>query len=237
MITVDNILTYDINWRNSIYDEIFNKKEYEYNNILVEEDDIVADLGANIGIFSLYAESKKAKKIYAFEPIKDYALLFEKNLKNYSNVLLFKSAISYRTGEGEILYNFQDNTILKDVYNKFNWKEEEINQRVKINLISINDFMINIEKIDFLKIDIEGSEYDILESITPENLNKIRKIACEYHWNYDNRLEFSINKLKENDFIVFHFVINKIREIGKLFAIKKEVFTTNSGKININYFL
>ena len=37
-INVNEILTYNIDWRDSIYDEIFNKKEYDYQDIYVEED-------------------------------------------------------------------------------------------------------------------------------------------------------------------------------------------------------
>jgi FkbM family methyltransferase len=238
MININDILTYDINWRNSIYDEIFNNKEYEYQNIFVEENDIVADFGANIGIFSLYAEEKKAKKIYAFEPIKEYSLMFKENLKNYSNIVLFESAISYKNDESEIAFNFQNNTIIKEVYNELEWELEwnSSEKKNKIKLISINDFMRNIEKIDFLKIDIEGSEYDVIENITIENLRKIKKIGCEYHWNYNNRLDISIKKLLENNFLVFSFSTNEENKIGKLFAIRK-IFNSDIGKIPINYFL
>jgi hypothetical protein len=69
-------------------------------------------------------------------------------------------------------------------------------------------------------VDIEGSEYDIFENITDENLQKIQKIGCEYHWNYNNRLNNIIEKLKKNNFITNTFEINNNNKIGKLFAIR-----------------
>lgn len=237
MINVNNILTYDIIWRDNIFNEIFHQNEYDYKNIKVEKDDIVIDFGANIGIFSLYAEEKLAKTIYAFEPIKEYADLFRKNLEKYSNINFFQSAISYKDGKSEIIFNIEDNTILKDVWLEQNWKIDD--KKEEIELISINNFMNNLEKVDYLKIDIEGSEYDIFENITTENLNKIRKIGGEYHWNYNNRLETTINKLKENNFDVYSFDTKSEFKIGKLFAIKKnnkqntDLLTNNKGKFTI----
>lgn len=230
----NNILTYDDKWRDNIYNEIFIEEEYKYKNIDVEKDDIVMDLGANIGIFSLYALSKKAKLIYAFEPIKEYVELYKKNLINCP-VLIYESAISNKTGKSEIIFNFQNNTILSNIYDEHNWQLD--GKKVEINTISFNEFVNDLEKIDYLKVDIEGSEYDLFENISIENLKKIKKIGCEYHWNHQNRLENIINKLKNNNFNVFSFETNQ--NVGKLFAIKSEyqISNSNRGKININHFL
>ena len=226
---INDILTYDTQWSESIYKEIFLDKEYEYENIKVEENDIVLDLGANIGIFSLYAESKKSKHIYSFEPIKEYYEMLKENLKNYKNIQFFNSAISYKTGKSKIVRNFDNNTILTEVYDQFGIKNEN---KTEIDTLSINDFIDNIEKIDFMKLDIEGSEYDIFENITNYNLNKISKIVCEYHWNYENRLDKTIKILNANGFKVYTFTTNNFNKIGKLFALKMENATCK-GKIKI----
>jgi hypothetical protein len=49
------------------------------------------------------------------------------------------------------------------------------------------DFLFSqgvLEKIDFLKIDCEGAELDVIDGISDENLGKISKIALEFHANY-----------------------------------------------------
>ena len=233
---LDNILTYDIKWRDDIYNEIFNLEEYKYENIVVEKGDVVIDLGANIGVFSLYALSKNAKIIYAFEPIKEYAELYKKNLINCP-VVIYQSAISNHTGKAEIIYNYQDNTILSKVFKDFNW-EIQSNKKIEIDTMSFNDFANDLDKIDFLKVDIEGSEYDLFENMSIENLNKIRKIGCEYHWNYENRLNLTINKLVENNFKVYTFITSDTYKVGKLFAIKYEILSTlNKDCINISHLI
>ena len=39
----------------------------------------------------------------------------------------------------------------------------------------------NIQQIDYLKIDVEGAEYDILSSCPPETLAKVKCMVMEYH--------------------------------------------------------
>ena len=46
-----------------------------------------------------------------------------------------------------------------------------------------------IGKIDFMKVDIEGGEVEVLNSITDQNLSTLRCLACEFHKTYD---EFDI---------------------------------------------
>ena len=219
MINVSDIQFDDQYWRDSVYDGIFLKKEYEHKDIAVEKGDIVVDLGANIGIFSLYAEDHGAEFIYAFEPIPHYLGFFKTNLQKYSNIELSEAGIGQKTEKDYIVYDEDGNTILAEVYNDFKWKSEE-RKSLSINIISINDFMDNMDNVDFLKVDIEGSEYKIFEIITNENLKKIKKIACEFHWNYNDKLSKIIDKLKENNFDVYHFYTDELFKIGKLFAKK-----------------
>lgn len=54
-------------WLENVIKEIWEDKEYERFGIKVNSDDIVLDLGSNVGVFSLYALSKKAHQVYAFE--------------------------------------------------------------------------------------------------------------------------------------------------------------------------
>jgi hypothetical protein len=61
----------------------------------------------------------------------------------------------------------------------------------------------HVNRINFLKIDCEGSEYDIIESLPEEFLrNNIDKMCVEYHFNYDDRLRKMIDKIKRCGFQV-----------------------------------
>ena len=80
----------------------------------------------------------------------------------------------------------------------------------------------NITKIDYLKIDCEGAEYDIIESLDKDYLtNNVNKICLEYHFN-KGQLVTLINKLKECNFkINFEFGDHQINdELGIIYAYK-----------------
>lgn len=76
---------------------------------------------------------------------------------------------------------------------------------VYIDCITLQDIFkkFNIERRDFLKMDCEGAEYDILFN-TPKNvLNKIYKISLEYHHTKSNHLVYRLKKyLEKNGFTV-----------------------------------
>lgn len=174
----------------NIYNEIFNLKIYEYEPyVTIEPEDIVFDIGAHIGIFTRYAALKGAKIIYSFEPEDNNSELFIKNKPNnckFNNIGIFDKSgvydfyIDSTSGGHSAIYN-----------NDFNTKTNSIE---KISFTNLDDIIHkeNINQIDFIKIDTEGSEIKILNGISDENINKIKKWAIEYHhnvFNYDNKIK------------------------------------------------
>ena len=96
-----------------------------------------------------------------------------------------------------ILYIFPLKILISEYDTIFNNNGENI----VVEPININELIESIgSNIDLLKIDCEGSELDIFESITTENLNKIRKMIIETHSDYIDT--FIKNKLFENNFEV-----------------------------------
>ena len=67
------------------------------------------------------------------------------------------------------------------------------------------------DKIDFLKIDAEGYEYKILEGLSDSNLNKIKKIALEFHGNFltDQDSQAIIDRMVANQFKSFQLFIDE----------------------------
>lgn len=153
-----------------IYEEIVVNKIYE-KFFSVEKDDIVVDIGANIGIFTAHIIDKQPKIVHCVEPTKTVYDYLERNTKKYSNVIAHHSAISdhnkyYAPFFGELPHS----------------KEHEV--------MSFKEFceQNNLNHIDFLKIDCEGCEFSIL---TQDNIfyiaNKVNKIVAEIHlWNNEN---------------------------------------------------
>ncbi len=192
-------------------------QEYSKKNFELNDDDIVVDVGAHIGLFALYASQfSKNGKILCFEPIKqNYELLVE-NIKsnNIKNIFPFNYAVSKESSSVKIYLNEDDSG-----HSMFLESENYVIVKSK----SLSDIFHenNIEKCDFLKLDCEGAEYEIINSLSSEFLNKIKKSVIEYHLadTHPELLEQLIKKLKKLSFIVNTRQL--FPDIGFLFAIKK----------------
>jgi len=85
-----------------------------------------------------------------------------------------------------------------------------------------------ISRCDFLKIDCEGAEYEILMSLDPSMLDRIGKIACEYHQpayygvtHPEHTPERLVRFLEENGFTVYRKPVNPY--LGMLYAANHRV--------------
>lgn len=107
--------------------------------------------------------------------------------------VLFKGAVSDRTGFCSLIQN------------------EGINATIEYSphgylCLSWNDFinLYKIDKVSVLKINIEGSEYPLINSLTPEHLSKIDQIAVSFHHfvNPDlmTQTQKCLKKIENNDF-------------------------------------
>jgi FkbM family methyltransferase len=151
----------DIETQNYCINEIFETKTYSkiFN---VEEGDIVVDLGGSNGIFSYSILEHKPSFIYVLEAISEQVKLIDENLSNYPH-LTIHGALS----EKKIIKQIAWGSYID--YNVPTFSFEEL----------INEF--NVPKIDFLKIDVEGGEYDIFKTEYIDYLLSIPKIVCEFH--------------------------------------------------------
>jgi hypothetical protein len=70
-------------------------------------------------------------------------------------------------------------------------------------MININSVFDLCERIDFMKVDIEGSEVDLFNTITDENLNTLRCLSCEFHKYTDDFDEFQDNFIKRMNSLGF----------------------------------
>ncbi len=218
--------THDERWLRDMVDEIFYKNEYDYKEINVQPGDVVLDLGGNIGCFASYAISKGASKVYTVEPFEEYINLLKTNLDRYKDkVVIVPYGASDTTGESVMNINFENNTILDNVYKKNNWATED--RKFTIKTLNINDLLkkYNIDYVHFLKVDIEGSEYPVFNSISEDFLkNSVERIAVEYHWNYQGQLLEIIRKLQDCGFVVYEMETNSNARIGKLFAYNQALY-------------
>lgn len=162
---------------------IFGWQVYNPHKFSIEPDDIVVDIGANIGVFSLFAACKTRNKIYAYEPFPANIELVNRNIQanNITNVVTEKAAVTDKIGSAKLFISkTSDGHTVFD--HSIEGKLPEYIEVPTVTLQSIFDDN-NLEHIDFLKIDCEGSEWPILMSTPKEYLKRIRKIAMEFHDN------------------------------------------------------
>jgi len=161
-----------------IINEIFINNCYTPKGFEIKKRDVVVDIGAHIGIFSIFA-SKFASKLYAFEPMNDNFIILKENIEinRIKNAHLFKMAVSNKTGQRELFIS-DTNSGGHSFYHDQNYS-----QKVIVPTISLEDFISSnkISTIDFLKMDCEGGEYDIILNCPSRILGIIKKISMECH--------------------------------------------------------
>jgi FkbM family methyltransferase len=163
--------------------EVFWTLDYQKDYCKIDVNDVVVDIGGNIGVFAVYAQQFKPKHTYVLEPMKETFNYLNENLKGFDNITTIEKAISKRGGDMELIITKHSGCNMLKSHNGINevFGDEEI---VSVKTTNINDFIEehDIKQIDFLKIDCEGGELDLFQTINLEYLkNNVKKIALEYH--------------------------------------------------------
>lgn len=152
----------------TINKEIFENKIYE-RFFEVEKGDIVLDVGASLGPFTFSILNKNPKHVFCFEPCEEEFPTLVKNTVGNPVTHIMKGISNTN--------NVTQNNKLFNSVDGLQTEMESITFKKFINLYGI-------EKIDFLKTDCEGGEYDIFND---ENYNfiknNVKKISGEWHLN------------------------------------------------------
>ena len=165
-----------------IINEIYVVKEYNKLLGYLEKDSVVIDIGAQIGVFSVFAALKDGSvKIYSYEPFLPNYTLLEKNIKLNN---LSKQIIPFNVGVGK-KNEIRKFTISDKNTGGHGFYCKDSSESIQIKTISLKEVFENnnIKKCDFLKMDCEGAEYEILFNAPDSYLKKIKSITMEYHDN------------------------------------------------------
>jgi len=162
----------------------------------VEKGDVVLDIGFNYGVFSLGALLNGASKIYGLEPNKKIYKIVKENYPEQDKVSLYNLAVS---DKNEIVkFNVGHDTLASSISDPVG----DYKESYEVQCVNILDFIMmnQIDKIDFLKIDCEGTEYLIFEGIPDSYFKTIRRIHVEFHFNEGKKVLSLIDKLERNGF-------------------------------------
>lgn len=149
--------------------------KYSDEKVRVEEGDIVIDIGANVGEFT-NAISGIASKVIAIEPDPTAYGCLQRNTENKSNVKILQIAIGEKDTQTTFYISsaHSDSSLVKPI--------NHVEQMVEVEVCTLLSIMrlCEIEQIDFLKLEAEGYEPEILEgAIKDGSLSKVHKIAID----------------------------------------------------------
>lgn len=139
----------------------------------LNEYSIVFDLGGYKGQWTSDISSKFCCKVFVFEPVAEFANKIRKRFILNKNIYVFDFGLSDKNKNENISLNNDRSSI---------YKAGKDYQTIK--LVDINEFMKSnsIEKIDLMKINIEGGEYDLLDKMIETGLTqKVRYFQIQFH--------------------------------------------------------
>lgn len=141
----------------------------------------ILDIGANIGITSVYfADRFPQAAIYCVEPMPDNYAILSKNIERLPDARGFQVALGKEAGLFPIYPSEQPLN-----FGGFSFFEEGSDKRQGINveMRQTSTFLsdIGLHQVDLIKIDTEGSEYDILAALGDDVLSRAQWITGELH--------------------------------------------------------
>jgi FkbM family methyltransferase len=179
-------------------------------------DDVVIDVGANIGSFAVAALARGAGKVVAVEPsAANYDLLVH-NFERYWDRANVLHVAVWAPGVASVPFEEQGwHTSMGRVGGS----------GPAVRTITLDRLIELYGPVRFLKLDCEGAEWPILH--TAERLGQVREIAAEVHPSiavdgYDCRPEALVRRLTEIGFVVEYHPGPHEGSNGLLFARRKE---------------
>jgi FkbM family methyltransferase len=195
-----------------IFNEIFNT--WDYNFLLpTQQSVVVIDIGMNVGMASLYfASQPTVTKVYSFEP---FERTFHQAKYNFSINPVFTEKIaphnfglSSEDSTQEVYYNYENKGRVgiwgtELIKNSFTTKEVVKLFFKDVSVVLNEIFLAHQNCVFVLKIDCEGSEYDIFENFESSGLlndSRVKALMMEWHIKGNKPLETILIKTGFNVF-------------------------------------
>lgn len=208
-----------------IFKNIFIDREYA-DYFPFYQKNIIVDAGAHFGYFSLFAASNSdpESQVFSVEASKENftAMKINFNQNPVFKITPILAALSDQNNPVELQKGKSiNNSLVKNPLLTGN-------RTTQVNGVTLDQLIIqlNIQHVDFLKMDIEGAEYQVLRATSEETFRKIKVISMEFHdlkraGNNGNSL---IDLLKKHDYTIakFHYEPTTMGlNYGKIIAIRQ----------------
>ena len=174
----------------------------------IEMGNIVVDVGANIGLHTLNMAKivGNTGQVFAFEPDPSNFEILKKNVKinNYKNIILEQKAVGDKHGRTTLYQS--DHPGKHRIFPQ----TEQAKSQVQVELTNLDNYFDSdmIDKINFIKIDVEGLEFSVLKGMK-NILKNSKKIKILFEFMPENTMEAGftpielLNYLTSNDFKLY----------------------------------
>lgn len=191
-----------------ILDRIREPKSTELMRLFLKPDDIVLEVGANIGYYVLIESSILSDNgfIYALEPEPDNIDLLKKNisLNNLRNVEVYDLALSNRKGTAKLYTGKASN-----LHSMYQGQSQEKKSYVEVNTLTLDGFLEDKKPITFLRMDIEGHEVEVIDGMKKTLESPyLERMFIEIHPHVvpSNRMQSFLRTLKNYGFEITYAV-------------------------------
>ena len=172
----------------------------------LNENSVVVDCGTGDDAdFSQYLIHRFGVRVIGFEPTRKHHLYLDQIVKETGGKFsYFEYALSADKGS-KVFYESRQN-VSGSVFNDHSNIKHDDCVTYEVDLLNITGIfdLVGLSRIDLLKLDVEGEEYDLLEEVEEETLAKITQIVVEFH-------HHCIDRYSWND---THKVVERLRQSG-----------------------
>jgi len=192
--------SYEVNYLNReefllLKKDIWNKQVYRFPLDIIQstEDLIIVDLGAHIGLATMYFKNKYTNShIYSLEPNPQLFNVLEENIgiNNIKDVTPLNYAIAPKDSERDFFIDSKENWYSTGGFNPKAWNNRQNTNRISVQTISLDTLYkkFSIGKVDLLKIDIEGEEYSLIDNPF-RGFDIVQNIVIEIHGSNKNKIK------------------------------------------------
>lgn len=170
------ILAKDLSLLPGLLNKTYEKFELEYVRDHLQTGQCFIDIGANFGLYSVLAANivGPSGKVVAFEPVPKTFDFLRRNTLSLSQVLPVPCAVGDKEGPVHFYFN-QDKPGCSSAL-------AQSNQSLTVSMVKLDDYLehMKLPRPDFIKIDVEGFEYEVLQGID-KCLSPHTTIMCEFN--------------------------------------------------------
>jgi len=215
----------------------FQSHVYQNKFVQLKDDDIIFDVGANVGIMSLFFANKaKNGQVYSFEPT-HYALnKFKKNLslnpELANRIIVTNTFVSAKSDANPDIIAFSSWSLTNRTDKDHEFHLGTPMSAEGVPSITMDDFVAknNINKLDFIKVDTDGHEYEVfsgakntIATLRPKIIFELglyvmkeKNFDFDFYWNYFHPLNYKLYDLTNTEEITIDNYTKHLPKYGSI---------------------